>query len=520
MIPSMLDASSFWKWLGSPSRLLVATALLSLVVAATGPLLHEEAYYALYAYHLELSYFDHPPMVGWLIWLGISALGSSALGLRLLTVACGMLMAIAGVRWLRVLAHGARVRWDWVLLSIGIPFFAGAHFVATPDAPLCCFWALTVVALWQVRQRPSTGRWLVVGLWAGAALLSKYTAAFLGLGVVLVLLLDPKLRRQLATPGPWLGLVVALCCFSPVLLWNQAHDWASILYQTENRLPDEGVTLHWISQLLLSQFFGLSPLVFCGVIAAMGYWVWQWLRNGDIRGLWILAFSVPLIGTLVVFSLWIQVKINWLMPAYFTAVIGLLVMLRENRGNARLRRPVRVGRRIALVLAAGTLLLPVASLTPAAWNTWSGWGTVANRVEAWEEEIDSEDGVEGNVFFFSPDYTDAGQLEFHLRREASAETTGLESVHAENVFGKPAHALDYWQRPVSQHFGEDAIMVARNASPKRVERWVGQCKARFDSVEPVERVDVELWGVVVQSVDIFVCRNFRGQPGLTESQRR
>ena len=33
-------------------------------------LIPDEAYYWNYAQHMDLSFYDHPPMVAWLIWLG------------------------------------------------------------------------------------------------------------------------------------------------------------------------------------------------------------------------------------------------------------------------------------------------------------------------------------------------------------------------------------------------------------------------------------------------------------------
>jgi len=67
-------------------QLLVSTALLltlfRLVYLQPVELLHEEAYHWLYAWNLDLSYLDHPPMVGWLIWLGTQIFGHSEFGVR------------------------------------------------------------------------------------------------------------------------------------------------------------------------------------------------------------------------------------------------------------------------------------------------------------------------------------------------------------------------------------------------------------------------------------------------------
>ena len=54
----------------SERRLLLLSALLGVWQVTTLPLFAQEAYYWCYAQHPALSYFDHPPMVAWMIWLG------------------------------------------------------------------------------------------------------------------------------------------------------------------------------------------------------------------------------------------------------------------------------------------------------------------------------------------------------------------------------------------------------------------------------------------------------------------
>lgn len=46
--------------------LIAASMLLRLFSARAVGLSVDEAHYALYGLHLDWSYFDHPPMVGWL----------------------------------------------------------------------------------------------------------------------------------------------------------------------------------------------------------------------------------------------------------------------------------------------------------------------------------------------------------------------------------------------------------------------------------------------------------------------
>ena len=180
------------------------TALASAWLCASMPVYSQEAYYWTYAQHPDLSYFDHPPMVAWLIWLGTALFGDGAIGVRFGTWLCGLGTAWFGVLLLRDFQVSKFGQSLWLLVSMGCPILVVARCLANPDPPLVCFWTLTLLALWRARSG-SYLWWAMAGVAAGLALLSKYTAAFLAVGGVAMLLFDPQLRRQLKRPAPYLA---------------------------------------------------------------------------------------------------------------------------------------------------------------------------------------------------------------------------------------------------------------------------------------------------------------------------
>ena len=92
-------------------------------------------------------------------------------------------------------------------------------------------------------------RWLSAGAMLGLTLLSKYTAVFLGLGVLIFLVVTRDRRRWLRRLDPYLAVVVALICFTPVLLWNAQHRWISLRWQGGRGTAYHGLHLdpeqHW-----------------------------------------------------------------------------------------------------------------------------------------------------------------------------------------------------------------------------------------------------------------------------------
>jgi 4-amino-4-deoxy-L-arabinose transferase-like glycosyltransferase len=73
-----------------PSRVSLALVLLLIVlrgaVAAMLPLSADEADYWLWSKHLAAGYFDHPPMIAWLIRAGTALFGDTPFGVRMMGV--------------------------------------------------------------------------------------------------------------------------------------------------------------------------------------------------------------------------------------------------------------------------------------------------------------------------------------------------------------------------------------------------------------------------------------------------
>src|SRR6202044_3525164 len=198
----------------------VALVGLRLVAAAGTPLTFDEAYYWMWSKHLAGGYYDHPPGVALVIRLGTMIAGDTEFGVRLVLILLALPMSWAVYRTATILFGGRRVApTATILLNVTLMAAVGTVIV-TPDSPLLVASSFIVLCLAKVLE---TGRgmwWLAVGAAVGAALLSKYTAMFFGPAILIWLVSVPKLRRWLISPWPYLGGLVSLAVFSPVLLWN------------------------------------------------------------------------------------------------------------------------------------------------------------------------------------------------------------------------------------------------------------------------------------------------------------
>src|SRR5882724_11711402 len=246
---------------------ILALVALRLGAAAFTPITFDEAYYWMWSKYLAGGYYDHPPMVAVVIRLGTLIAGDTELGVRLVSILLALPMSWAMYEATWVLFGGRRVAATaTILLNVTLMAAVGTMIV-TPDAPLLVASSFVVFALAKVLETGRGAWWLAVGLAVGAALLSKYTALFFGPAILIWLIAVPKLRRWLVSLWLYLGGLVALLMFAPVILWNADHHWVSFIKQI-GRARIEDFRPAFIAELIPTQIAFATPLVF--ILGAMG----------------------------------------------------------------------------------------------------------------------------------------------------------------------------------------------------------------------------------------------------------
>src|ERR1700730_4350844 len=210
---------------------------LRLVYLGSVELLPEEAYYWNYSRHLDIGYLDHPPMVAWLIKVGTIAFGQSQFGIRAGALCCGVITAVFTYRLTRNLFDEATAL-AAVMLAQALPFFFLSGLLMTPDAPLTAAWAASFYYLERALVAGRSSAWWRVGFSLGIGALSKYSIGLLVPVILGFTLWDRKSRRWWRRWEPYVAALLAFAIFSPVILWNAQHEWASFAFQTSRRLAE------------------------------------------------------------------------------------------------------------------------------------------------------------------------------------------------------------------------------------------------------------------------------------------
>jgi 4-amino-4-deoxy-L-arabinose transferase-like glycosyltransferase len=394
---------------------ILTLTLVRLVVAWATPLASDEAYYWLLSRHPAGAYYDHPPMAMLLIRLGTWIFGDTEFGVRALCVLLGLLATWAVWRTAAILFGDDRLGAMAALFFNLTMFVAVGTILATPDAPLIVASALVMFFLAKLLETGRGGWWLAVGAAAGCALLSKYTALFFGLSILVWLLLVPSLRRWLFTPWPWLGGLIALALFAPVVAWNAGHDWVSFLKQG-GRVGVRDFTLRYLGEHLAAQFGMATPAIF--VLGAMGLLAFLRGHGGPQPARILIGAMVwPLAIYFLWHSLHSRVEGNWtapLIPAFVIAAASARDKIEWRGAWARL---VEWSRRLAVpigLLLAGFVylqamfgLIPADATDPTARQIGSGWPALAHQTEALRRET-------GAPAVLTTNYATAGWLAFYL----------------------------------------------------------------------------------------------------------
>ncbi len=315
--------------------LLIALTAIRLSIAAGTGLVFDEAYYRLWGLFPAWGYFDHAPMVAWWVALGQGIVGDTALGTRLL----GPLSALIGslLLWRTTfLLFDRSVATLCVLVFNAMLLPSVGSIVMTPDVPSVFFWGLTLWALAELRASQNAKWWLLIGVLIGRDLLSKYSGVFLGLGILLWMLIDKTQRHWFSHPLPYLGALLAILFFSPVLYWNAAHDYVSFAKQL-SRTRGESFEPHYLFDLIGAQWLLMTPIIGAIALYSFSRNLQSLIPSRSGSTTLVIATSLPFAVYLLLHALHDRVNANWpapLMPAF--AILAAITL--EKTKNRFLKR--------------------------------------------------------------------------------------------------------------------------------------------------------------------------------------
>jgi hypothetical protein len=338
--------------------------------------------------------------------------------------------------------------------------------------------------------------WVLSGLLIGLSFDSKYTAVFLLFGLVVFLVLSKNHRRYLFSKELFLTVLFFLITIAPIFIWNMENDWISFKFQSSERASSmDGISLEPKLFLgnLATQMFLLLPTLFVGIMVIFyksGQKMIKKKKLPDEQTLFLLSFAVPVISFFFAVSTVYWVKLNWIMPAYITAIILASRYLSQKA----------LGYQIIVSLVLHILLFVQIAFYPfnvTSDDTWFGWGELAEEVEDLSSEYPES-------FLFANDgYKTTAVLNFYLDQK----------IYAGNILG--AHALQYSMvdTDLSALAGKNAIFIDSDKRFKTLDKSEKVPQGLNENFKQVIQLDPIIIrntsGKALRKFLVFECRDYQ-----------
>ncbi|MGD0276966.1 MAG: glycosyltransferase family 39 protein, partial [Syntrophales bacterium] len=382
-----------WKTFFSPKAIFVfilALYLLRLFLIWKIPLVPDEAYYWYWSVHPDWSYFDHPPMIAYLMALSTRMGGYKEVFVRLSGYISTMVTLVFIFGTARILFNNTVKDQAWetiFLLNITLLFSAGC-IIQTPDTPMLLFWSMATFAGARIVAEKSTASWYLLGVALGLGLLSKYTMILFVPCFYGFILFSHHNRFWLLKKPPYLALVIALLLFSPVIYWNWNHEWISFAYQLKQGFSAHDKSIfNKLAEYLGGQAGVITPLLFMAFI----FYSIRSLRAvapADRHAYLYLGFlSWPILLFFAASSMKGKVsEANWPAPAY---IAGFILMWHVYANHFRQNKIHRRFMQSGIVLAAVLTLMVHIHLVnpfiplPVSLDTtrqFHGWPALGNKI--------------------------------------------------------------------------------------------------------------------------------------------
>ena len=493
----LADVLPRWRTL---AVFLVLLAAIRLGYFAAAGIYPDEGYYWLWGQNLALSYYDHPPLGGWMHGLTSALFGDGIIQARLGPVLTqGVCFALVW-HWVKKLAPEplrGRAFATAVAIWLATPMMMTFQSLALIDhvfiaAGLCAVHFFVLFA--QSRAEGATDHRLLYtfAVCLGLAALTKYNAAFIGVGVALWILWQRDRMAWLRDPHLWLAAAVSLAVFAPVLIWNHQHGWPSFRFYLQDRIGFEAHSpaqhAIYFTQMTVAQ---VSPLLLFAIVRfVIG-------RGPAPEAAWLRgpAVAIFLLGLAVWYPLTLKTPV-----AFYWNVTSYLIPLMIAPFLFRSAMEVRV-HLVYGVFYSGLLLFNQAAI-PLTTLTMDVGHRTENIIFSGQPLVDALDKAKaetGADLIVTTDYLTASMVSLEGRR--------TDIVHV----GMRRDMWDFWFDGPA-HEGQSAVVLADDKFP--VTETVAHV---FEKVTPLGEHVVMRFGVPLHRYRLYLAEGFSGRTEAPEA---
>ena len=507
--------------------LLIISALVRGFLATFIEFGNDEVYYWTYAMYPDWSHFDHPGMVGWVMQIfSLNLLFHSEFALRLSSIVF-MTIDTYFIYRLGCLVKNKLAGFYAALLYTASPYcFVITGVFIMPDTPLMMFTLLAIYSFLisfraersGVEESPANRNLILAGLFTGLALLSKYSAGFIWVGVGLYILLFD--RKQLKNKYLYLSALISAICMLPVLIWNMQNDFISFTFHGDR------VSLFGKLQPLdfLTEIFGElgynNPINYILIIIALVAFFRGNKYLEKTSGRLLLCFALPFIGLFWFFSLTRPILPHWSAPAFSVLLLFPASYFADKQSvkdfKIKLPKPIiTTVSLLVLVLVFGVLEIKTGFI-PLRFGeransvryygesdfttTIYGWRSIKDDFQKIREDKISEgqmkesDGIVGLQWF------PMANFDYYVANPLGINTYGLRNIDKIHKY--------YWINEYRGGLqkGNNYWFLNESSDYYAPERYL---ENKFDEIVPCDTIVVDRCGKPAKYIFVYMCKGLK-----------
>lgn len=502
------------RWRVASVGIVAFVILLRLVYLGQAQLIPDEAYYWNYAQHMDLSFYDHPPMVAWLIWLGTAIAGNNEFGVRIGAFLSGLIT----MGYLYALAknlYDKSTAMRTVLLLAILPFSFTTGIVMTADVLLMAAWAATLHYMERALIADRSSAWLGMGIAFGLGILSKYTLGLLGIAALLFVILDPIARHWLRRPHPYLAATLALLLFSPVIIWNMEHQWASISFQS-SRIQGVGDDQFSTHLLFLNLLVLLTPV---GLLAAVLALLPSSNRDDSEfarrRRLFVWIFAGLPLAVFFILSMFDSLRFHWTAPLWLAVLPTIAWMMGQNVALSSIANRLQAAWKPTIIISIFVyafilhyVVLGIPGIPYPAFMKYYFWRETTNEIEQIVEDVQRKTGQKPLVVGMNK-WSIASTLFFYNRKGEPMD------IRSRNMFGDSGAMYQFWH-PSEPPTTRPIILVGMEQKQLEHGRWGNDITLMLDQPGPILSKTIVREGKPLRRVYYRIAQGYLGYQLLPE----
>ena len=219
----------FWFWLLCSLQLILWT-LAPTLTRGNGPFDTIES--LAWGNQWQLGYDKHPPLAAWLTSL-ITHLGGNVVGWPMYLL--GQIAAIAtfwGIWQLAKKIMPPLQALIAVALLQGIIYYTLITPKFNPTTLMSPIWALEIFVFYLALKQQKIWQWLLVGVFGGLAMLTKYQSSLLLFSMFLFMLTTKAGRKNFREKNIYFAIIIGILIMLPNVIWLFQHHFSAITYAT------------------------------------------------------------------------------------------------------------------------------------------------------------------------------------------------------------------------------------------------------------------------------------------------